>query len=107
MDQIALYSVAEPPAGAIRIGVDEEIAAALDAGRTLSPARVALVRAVADELDALRRLLRTDDAAYSRGVLKTLSGELRSLLADLIPPAGSDPFADLLADLASADAPAP
>jgi hypothetical protein len=101
---LPLFGVRAPRPGALRRAVDSDIKAARAAGLELPAARIAITRALADEIDDLRRLLRVSDSAYTRTVLRTLSAEFRESLAELIPAAAAtDPFDALLNGLMSDD----
>lgn len=101
---LPLFGVRVPKPGALRRALDSDIKAARAAGSDLPLARIALTRALADEIDDLRRLLRVSDSAYTRTVLRTLSAEFRESLAELLPTSGPvDPFDALLDGLRSDD----
>lgn len=94
--------------GRIRRGLDDDVKHARDRGDSLPAAGVASLRAMADQLDALDRILRTNDKPYDRVPLATLQRQFDETYSAVLGSAhATDPFDRLVAELAAAEAPHP
>lgn len=94
-------------AGRVRIGLDQDVKAAREAGTRLPNAGVAALRSLADQIDQLERQLRSPSAKpYDRVPLGGLVREFRETYSDTFAAvaATDDPFTRVLADLLAAEA---
>ena len=93
--------------GSVRRGLESEVKAARSAGQTLPGSLLADLRHLADRLDSLNKLLSRQGGqvkAYDHLPLTGLSKEYRETYPLVFKEDLGDPFADLLADLARAEA---
>lgn len=94
-----------PVRGRVRRGLDDEVKAARANGATLPASLVASLRVLADQLDALDRILRRNDKPYDRVPLATLQGRYDETHRAVFGATdATDPFDRLVAELAAAEA---
>lgn len=111
-DQQPLFDPRASKPGPIRAAVDADAAAAAEAGRTLAAGRLALLRALADQLDTFTSPIRQAKPYAIAQLAKQYEDTYASVFADNgshgndDDDAGGDPFAAFAAGLTADGDPA-